>query len=293
MSSFAGALASDRSLVTCELNPPKGTDLGALYEKASMLESRVDAFNVTDSAASCMAMAPIAAAHLLSDRGIEPILQITARNRNRLSVQSDLLAAAALGIRNVLCMSGDPPGAGDHPDAKTVFDIETVAILRAIASLRGGADMAGNELTGAPDLNSGAVANPGADDLDKELRRMEEKAEAGAAFFQTQAVYDPAAFETFMKAAVRFDVPVLAGLIVLKSARMARNLNANLPGVHVPDSIIAEMDGADSRREKSTEISARLIREISPMCRGVHIMAIGWESRVPGILDASGVSSGG
>ena len=123
--------------------------------------------------------------------------------------------------------------------------------------------------------------------------RGQEATEAGAAFFQTQAVYDPAAFETFMKAAVRFDVPVLAGLIVLKSARMARNLNANLPGVHVPDSIIAEMDGADSRREKSTEISARLIREISPMCRGVHIMAIGWESRVPGILDASGVSSGG
>jgi 5,10-methylenetetrahydrofolate reductase len=293
MSSFAGALASGRSLVTCELNPPKGTDLGALYEKASMLESRVDAFNVTDSAGSRMAMAPIAAAHLLLDRGIEPILQITARNRNRLSVQSDLLAAAALGIRNVLCMSGDPPGAGDHPDAKTMFDIEAVGILRAIASLRGGADMAGNELTGAPDLNSGAVANPGADDLDKELRRMEEKVEAGAAFFQTQAVYDPAAFETFMKAAVRFDVPVLAGLIVLKSARMARNLNANLPGVHVPDSIIAEMDGADSRREKSTEISARLIREISPMCRGVHIMAIGWESRVPGILDAVGVSGGG
>ena len=152
--------------------------------------------------------------------------------------------------------------------------------------------MSGAELSGKPDLNPGAVANPGADDLDKELRRMEDKLEAGAAFFQTQGVYDPASFETFMKAADRFGVPVLAGIIVLKSARMARYLNANLPGVHVPDAIVADLDGAKDRRKKSAEISAGLARELSTMCRGVHVMAIGWESEVPAILDAAGLSRG-
>ena len=292
MRRFESALAADRPVVTCELNPPKGADLGSLHEKAALLDSRVDAFNVTDSAGSTMTMAPIAAAHLLIDRGIEPILQITGRDRNRIAVQSELLAAAALGVRNVLCMSGDPPGAGDHPDAKAVFDIDAIAIVKAVSSLAGGADMSGAELSGAPDLNPGAVANPGADDLDKELGRMEEKLEAGAAFFQTQAVYEPATFERFMKGAGRFDVPVIAGLIVLKSARMARYLNANLPGVHVPDAIVAAMDDAKDRRKKSAEISAGLARELSAMCRGVHVMAIGWESEVPGILDAAGLSRG-
>ena len=175
MNRFQSALASDRPVVTCELNPPKGTDLDALYEKASLLDSRVDAFNVTDSAGSTMTMAPIAAAHLLIDRGIEPILQITGRDRNRIAVQSELLAAAALGVRNVLCMSGDPPGAGDHPDAKAVFDMDAIAIVKAVSSLTGGADMSGAELSGKPDLNPGAVANPGADDLDKELRIVRAK----------------------------------------------------------------------------------------------------------------------
>ena len=292
MSRFENALASDRPVVTCELNPPKGTDLGSLYEKAALLDSRVDAFNVTDSAGSTMTMAPIGAAHLLIDRGIEPILQITGRDRNRIAVQSELLAAAALGVRNVLCMSGDPPGAGDHPDAKAVFDIDAIAIVKAISSLTGGADMSGAELSGVPDLNPGAVAKPGADDLGKELSRMEDKLEAGAKFFQTQAVYEPATFEKFMNAAGRFEVPVIAGLIVLKSARMARYLNANLPGVHVPDPIVAAMDDAKDRRQKSAEISAGLARELAAMCRGVHVMAIGWESEVPGILDAAGLSRG-
>ena len=292
MNRFESALASDRPVVTCELNPPKGTDLAGLYEKAALLDSRVDAFNVTDSAGSTMTMAPVAAAHLLLDRGIEPILQITGRDRNRIAVQSELLAAAALGVRNVLCMSGDPPGAGDHPDAKAVFDIDAIEIVKAISSLTGGADMSGAELSGTPDLNPGAVANPGADDLDKELGRMEDKLEAGAAFFQTQAVYEPATFEAFMKAADRFGVPVIAGLIVLKSARMAQYLNANLPGVHVPDALVAAMDGAKDRRKTSAEISAGLAAELSAMCRGVHVMAIGWESEVPGILDAAGLSRG-
>ena len=211
MSKFADALSSGSFVVTCELNPPKGVDLGRLYEKAEMLKGLVTAFNITDSAGSIMTMAPIAVAHLLLDRGIEPILQITSRDRNRLALQSELLAAYSLGIRNVLCMTGDPPGGGDHQDAKAVFDLDAVGLLRAARALESGRDPAGKELTEAPDFCVGAVVNPGATDLDKELQRMEEKIEAGAVFFQTQAVYDAAPFEKFMETARGFGVPVLAG----------------------------------------------------------------------------------
>ena len=292
MSKLAEALSSGRFVVTCELNPPKGVDLDSLYEKAETLKGMVEAFNITDSAASRMTMAPLAVSHLLLDRGIETILQITGRDRNRIALQSELLAAGALGITNLLCMSGDPPGGGDHPDAKAVFDLGAVELLRATQSLQSGTDIAGNALKGTPGFFAGAVANPGAPDLDKEIQRMEEKAEAGAAFFQTQAVYDPRSFEGFMNAAQRLNVPILAGLIILKSANMARNLNANLPGVHVPDDIITAMESADNRQDESVQISARIINEIKHMCSGAHIMAIGWESRIPQILQAVGINGG-
>ena len=285
MSRFADALESAKFVVTVELNPPKGTDIGPLLKKARMLNGRVDAFNLTDSHSSLMAMAPTAVAHRLVDEGIEPILQITCRDRNRLALQSDLLGASFLGISNLLCMTGDPPGAGDHPDAKPVFDLEAIALLKAISSLESGRDLGGAELKGAPAFFPGAVANPGVPDLDKELHRMEEKVEAGARFFQTNAVYDPAGFEKFMNVAQRFDVPILAGCIMLKSGDMARNLNANLPGVTVPDAMVQELDESEDRRKTSVEIAARVIRAIRPMCQGVHIMAIGWEARIPQVLE--------
>ena len=289
MSRFSEALESGRFVVTCELNPPKGVDLRTLYRKAELLKEMATAFNITDSAGSTMTMAPIAAAHLLMDRGIETIMQITCRDRNRLALQSELLAAHALGATNVLCMSGDPPGAGDHPDAKPVFDLDAVELLMAATALSSGADHAGNKLNSAPSLFAGAVVNPGAPDMDVEIRRMEDKIKAGAKFFQSQAVYDPASFEKFMAAARGYNVPVLAGLIVLKSGNMARNLNANLPGVHVPDDIVAEMDAAEDKSDASAQVSARIIREVREMCQGVHIMAIGWENRIPRILEAAGI----
>ena len=290
-SSFSEALKSDRFVVTCELNPPKGVNLDALLEKAEMLKGTVQAINLTDSAASRMTMAPIAVAHLLRDRGIEPILQLTCRDRNRLALQSELLAACALGVGSFLCMSGDPPSGGDHPDAKPVFDLDAVALLRAAHMLEFGRDLAGNQLDGSPSIVAGAVVNPGAADLDLELRRMEEKVEAGASFFQTQATYDPPAFERFMERARGFGVPVLAGMIVLKSGSMARTVNYNLPGVSVPEAIVQELEAAESPPERTVEISARLIREIQPMCAGVHIMAIGWESRIPEIVRGAGLAA--
>ncbi len=290
MSKLSEGLDSGRFLITCELNPPKGTNLQPLLDKAQMLGGVVDAFNITDSASSLMTMAPIAAAHLLADRGLEPIMQITCRDRNRLALQSELLAAAALGVSNVLCMTGDPPGAGDHPETKPVFDLGGVELVSAANALRSGEDLAGNALRGAPDLYVGAVVNPGAPDLSKELSRMEQKIEAGAVFFQSQAVYDPSAFERFIRSAERFGKPVMAGHVVLKSAAMARNLNDNLPGVTVPDGIISELELAEDREERSVATSARIIRELRPMCNGVHVMAIGWERLVPGILEAAGLS---
>ena len=277
----------NRFAVTAELNPPKGADLAPLLAKAEALRGIVDAFNLTDSHTARMSMAPIAAARLLSERGLQPILQLTCRDRNRIALQADALAAAALGVRAILTMTGDHPRGGDHPDAKPVFDIDSTALLRALDALRRGGDMSGAALSGAPDLLLGAVVNPGAPDLDAELRRMQEKIDAGARFFQTQAIYDPAAFERFIRRTEGCGAAILAGCIPLKSANMARNLNANVPGISVPDALIREMDAAQDRRAASAAIAARVIREIRPMCQGVHIMAIGWESLIPEIISRS------
>ena len=287
--SFSESLESGKFVVTAELNPPKGTDLRALLERAELLRGWVDALNLTDSAGANMTMSPIAAARELLGRGIEPIVQFTGRDRNRIALEADMLAASALGVTNLLCMSGDPPGAGDHPDAVGVFDLRAETLLDAASKLNAGTDLYGNRLSGTPRLFPGAVVNPGADDQERELARMEEKVRLGAAFFQTQAVYDPAAFESFMSRAGRHGVPVLAGIIVLKSARMARFLNERLPGVHVPQPLIDEMEAAADPGVAGVEIAARLIRDLRGMCQGVHVMAIGWEARIPAILAAAGL----
>lgn len=287
MPTLSELLQSDKFVITSELNPPKGTDLAPLLDKAQSLRGVVDAFNLTDSHTARMSMSPIAAAHMLAHSGIEPILQLTCRDRNRIALQADALAAAALGVRNILTMTGDRPDGGDHPNAKPVFDIDSTALLRTLRSLTRGADMSGAALNGNPDLFVGAVVNPGASDIDGELRRMEQKIEAGARFFQTQAVYDAASFERFIRRVERYGVPILAGCIMLKSANMARNLNANVPGISVPDALIRELDAAPDRRRASAAIAARVIRAIRPMCQGAHIMAIGWEALIPEVVDAS------
>jgi len=289
MPSFAEVLKSGKFIVTAELNPPKGTDLSDLMKKAELLRDYVDAFNLTDSASAVMTMAPVGAAAKLVAAGFEPILQVTSRDRNRIAVQGDLLANAALGVHTMVCMGGDPPGAGDHPEAKGVFDLDTLSLLRAASNMNAGKDFMGKELKGATQYTIGAVCNPGADDLDKEIARMAEKVEAGAVFFQTQAVYDPQAFAKFTERAKQLNVTIIAGFIILKSGNMVRRLNETLPGVSVPESIIEELDAAEDKSAKSVEIAARVIKEIRDMCRGVHLMAIGWENRIPAILEAAGI----
>ena len=289
MSRLATALDGDGFVVTGELTPPKGTSLESLLERARALSRHVDAFNVTDSHAARMAMAPMAVSHLLIDHGMEPIMQITSRDRNRIAIQADLLGAWALGVRNIAFMGGDPPKNGDHPDAKGVFDVVSASVIRAAAGMSGGTDMAGNPLEGSPDFCIGAVVNPGAKDLDAEFERMIGKRDAGATFFQTQAVYDPDAFERFVARVDALGVRLLAGIIPVKSPKMAVYMNEHVPGIEIPEALIRKIADADDRAATSSEIAASVISAIRPMCRGVHVMAIGWEDKVPGILEAAGV----
>ena len=292
MSNLRETLASGTFAVTAELSPPKGTNLDSLYEKADLLKGRVNAFNLTDSYTAKMAMVPLAAAKLLLDRGVESILQLTCRDRNRIALQADLLGASALGIGNIVCMGGDPPTVGDHPEAKPVFDFDAVALLAAVRALTEGHDIHDNPLRGTPEFFAGAVANPGADDLDFEISRVKLKIEAGAQFFQTQAVYDPADYERYAEATAGMGVPMLPSIILLKSADMARFLNEKVPGITVPKAIINDMEKAttaEDRSKASVEIAARTIRGLQGLSQGVHLIAAGWESRLPRVLEEAGL----
>ena len=281
--------ARGKFVVTSEIGPPKGVNVQEMLEVADLLKGRVDAVNITDQQSSVMRLGSLASCHLLKERGIEPVFQITCRDRNRIALQSDLLSAYALGIENVLCLTGDYVALGDHPDAKPVFDLDSVSLLVAAKRLQEGYDLAGNELAGKPDFCLGAVVTPGAEPLEPQIIKMEKKVKAGAQFFQTQAVYDPRRFEEFMGQVKHLNVPVMVGIVLLKSAGMARFMNKNVAGVHVPESLIEEMEEATERRAKSIEIAARLINEMKDLCQGVHIMPIGWERMVPAVLDAAGL----
>ena len=290
MSAFSNELATPKFLVTSELSPPKGTDLADLLQKAQDLKGIVTAFNLTESHAARMSMDPVAAAHLLLDHGIEPIVQMTSRDKNRIAIQASVLGAAALGISNIVFMGGDPPKTGDHPDAKPVFDLFSSQLLEAAHALRSGTDLTGHRLQGTPQLTVGAVFNPGASDVSAEIENLRRKEDSGAEFFQTQAVFDPAAFEHFMKKA-RPTRPVLAGVIPIKSVKMAKYMNEKVPGIEIPASLIEEIQGAGDDRDQiaavSINIAARTVRALRSTVRGVHIMAIGWEDRIPAILEQS------
>jgi len=289
---FRQALESGKFLVTAEIGPGKGTDVEHLLKDAAIIKDRMDAINVTDLQSSVMRLGSMAFCHLLTDMGVNPVFQVTCRDRNRLALQSDLLSAWVLGIKNVLALTGDYPTLGDHPRAKPVFDLDSVSLLDVIARLNSGCDMVGNELKGTPDFFAGAVVNPGADNeaaLELQIIKMEKKIEAGARFFQTQGVYDLDAFEKFMKRIEGFDTKVLGGIILLKSVGMARYMNKNVAGVFVPESLIKELKGAEDKTQASMEIAVGLIKGMKDLCHGVHIMALGWESKIPHILDEAGV----
>jgi len=281
-----------RFVITCEVGPSKGIETEKLMEELEPLRDKVDAFNVTDLQSSVLRVGSLAMCRLLREKGLEPIMQLTCRDRNRLGLQSDVLSAAVLGIENLLCLTGDHPKLGDHPQAMPVFDLDSVQLLSAIKGLMSGKDMAGNDLEGQPpEFCLGAAVNPGADPLELQIMKMEKKIEAGAEFFQTQAVYEVDKFDSFMKEVKHLKSPVVAGLVLLKSPAMAKFMNANVAGIYVPDEIIDELAAVpkEKRVEKSLEISARLIKQLKDLCSGVHIMSLGWERHVPALLEMAGL----
>jgi len=277
-----------RFVITSEAGPPKGVDTTKMLEDVDLLLGKVDAYNVTDQQSSVMRLGSLAVSHLLKQRGAEPIFQLTCRDRNRIALQSDLLGAYVLGIENVLCLTGDYVSLGDHPDAKPVFDLDSVSLIAATKALSEGRDLAGQELQGNPDFCIGAVVSPGANPLEPQIIKMENKIAAGAQFFQTQAVYDLEQFRDFMEQIEGLDVPVLGGIILLKSAGMARFMNRNVAGVHVPEHLINRMEESKDRVAASIEIAAELVKGMKDLCQGVHIMALGWEKWVPDVLNEAG-----
>jgi len=292
MSKLSQALESGKFVVTSEIGPPKGVNIEKCLDEAEPLKQRVTAFNVTDLQSAVMRFGSLATCRLLIERGMEPVLQMTCRDRNRLALQSDLLSAYGLGIRNVLCITGDHPKLGDHPQAKGVFDLDSVQLLATAKTLEHGKDLAGNDLQGSPEFFLGAVVTPEAEPLQMQIIKMKKKIEAGAAFFQTQAVYNVGKFKEFIKQVSDLNVPILAGLVILKSVGMARFMNENVAGVNVPEELIEELK-KDKEKTKSgqtgTEIAVRTIKEVKDYCQGVHLMPLGWDDKVPAILDGAGL----
>jgi 5,10-methylenetetrahydrofolate reductase len=290
--SLKSTLESKQFAITAEIGPLKGTDTTEIKEVAELLHGRVTAANVTDQQSAVMRLGSMATCHLIKDHGLEPVFQMTCRDRNRIALQSDLLSAWVLGITNVLSITGDLPSLGDHPQAMSVYDLDSVQLLWVISRLNQGFDMVGNELKGKTDFFAGAVVNPGANteaSFELQLFKMEKKIKAGARFFQTQAVYEADKFAKFMKRVEGFGVPVLAGIIPLKSVGMARFMNKNVAGVFVPEETIQKMAAAKDKAQAGVDIAAGLIKDLKDICQGVHIMAIGWEKKVPQILDAAGL----
>lgn len=278
-------LNQNKFIYTSELTPPKGIDLSQLINKASSL-NMVDAFNITDNHNSKMTMAPIGLARKLIENNIEPIYQITCRDRNSIAIQSDLLAAHSLGINNILCMSGESAKYGDHPNAKDVFDINSEELIGIVTKLNNGYDYTDNKLDSMTNFNIGAVVNPGADNLDKELEKFKNKIKNGATFFQTQAIYNPKTLQSIIEIKDKNDIKIFAGFIPIKSVKMANYLNTKVPGITVPENIIKLMETTDDPQNTCIQISKEIISEIKNMegIDGIHIMALGWEHLIPKMI---------
>jgi 5,10-methylenetetrahydrofolate reductase len=277
-------LAAGDFVVTAEVCPPKGCDCTEFLDKARALAGVVDAINVTDNQGANMRISPLAAAALLVREGIEPIYQITCRDRNRLALQSELLGAAALGIVNVLALTGDHISFGDHRSGKPVFDLDSVHLLQTMTSLGNGADMNGAPLYGAPCFYPGAAAAPEAEPFALTFFKLEKKVAAGARFLQTQAIFAPEKLRTFRETVAPLNVKVIAGILLLKSAGMARFINRHIPGLTVPDQLIDELASAADPLATGVAIAGRLAAACRPYCDGLHFMAMGREEVIPDIL---------
>jgi 5,10-methylenetetrahydrofolate reductase len=283
MNKLCEKISQDKFVITAELFPPKGTDITNLMMRADIIGPIVDGINITDNQRASMRLGSLAVCKLLKDKGYEPILQMTCRDRNRIALQSDLLSAFVLGIENVLVLSGDHPAVGEYKDTKGVYDLDPIQLLTAARTLESGVDLAGKKLNGSPKFCLGAVVNPTANPLELQLMMMQKKINAGARFFQTQTIFDAADFKDFNNKVKGFGVKVFAGVTLIKSVQFMDFLS-NLPGVHIPDEVVKRVKSSKDPLKEGIDICAETIRELKSFADGVHIMAIGSEQLIPEIL---------
>jgi methylenetetrahydrofolate reductase (NADPH) len=293
VSRFKEALNSGKFVITSEVAPPKGTNLEKMFHHIDLLKDKVDGINVTDHQSSVMRFPSLGGCLAIKERDGEPIMQMTCRDRNRMALEADLLLAYSRGIQNVLCLTGDAVPVGDHKEAKGVFDLDSLQLLKTIHQLTSGQDLGGNNLDGAVEFCAGAIVTPEAQPIEPQLIKFEKKVEAGAEFFQTHAIYDLDNFSKFMEYARQFHTKILAGIVLLSSARMAKYMTENVPGIFVPQALIDELTNVPKEEmlAKGIEIAGRTIATLKngSICDGVHIMAIGREEVVPDILAAAGL----
>ena len=289
-------LESGRFAVTAEAGPPKGTSAAVMQKKAEMLRNCCDAANVTDNQTAIVRMSSLAGCVLMKQQGVDPVMQIVCRDRNRIAIQSDVLGAVALGIGNILCLSGDHQTFGNHPTAKNVFDIDSIQLIQALKAMRDeGKFLCGEDISGEVPLFIGAAANPYADPFEFRVARLAKKVKAGAEFIQTQAVYDIDKFAKWMEMVVKRGLDkqthILAGVIPIKSAGMARYMRDYVSGVAVPDEIVTRMEQAQDAKVEGAKIAVEIIEQVKeiPGIHGVHIMAVGWEDIVPEIVKQAGL----
>ena len=289
-------LESGSFAVTAEAGPPKGTGARVLQRKGEILRSCCDAANVTDNQTAIVRMSSLAGCVLLKQEGVDPVMQMVTRDRNRIAIQSDVLGAIALGIGNILCLSGDHQKFGNHPDAKGVFDIDSVQLIQTLKNMRDEKKfLCGEEVSGEVPLFIGAVENPFADPFKFRVVRLAKKVKAGADFIQTQAIYDVAKFAEWMEMVTRQgldkQVHILAGVIPIRSAGMARYMRDYVSGVSIPDEIVTRMEEAKSAKEEGVSIILEIMEQLKevPGIHGIHVMAVGWEDIVPEIVERAGL----
>jgi methylenetetrahydrofolate reductase (NADPH) len=282
--------------VTAELGPPKGADVEVVRRKAEYLNGMVDAVNVTDNQTAVVRMSSIAACAILRELGIEPVMQMVCRDRNRIALQSDILGAYALGIRNILCLSGDHQRFGNHPEAKNVFDVDSIQLIHIVRTMRDDARfICGDDVEGAPRMFIGAAANPFSDPFEYRVRRLAKKVTAGAQFIQTQCVYDLKKFRKWMEMVrdlgLHERTHILAGITPLKSDGMARYMRDHVAGVDIPDELIQRLRSAGKAAEEGIKIAIETIQEMKGIdgVHGVHLMAIEWERKIPEIVKGAGL----
>ena len=289
-------LEGGRFAVTAEAGPPKGTGAAVITKKAELLRACCDAVNVTDNQTAIVRMSSFAGCMLLKQQRVDPIMQMVVRDRNRIAIQSDILGAVAMGIGNILCLSGDHQKFGNHPTAKNVYDLDSIQLIQTMKMLRDQKKfLCGEDVSGEVPLFIGAAENPYADPFEFRVVRLAKKVKAGADFIQTQAVYDLPKFTNWMQMVtdrgLDKQVHILAGVIPVRSVGMARYMRDYVPGIAVPNEIVTRMEGAKNAKEEGLKIALETIEQIKEMSgvHGVHIMAVGWEDIVPQIVERAGL----